>query len=137
MDGGATLIDPRTVVSNSDQPSIAVGPSGVTGVPGSVWISTTDSSNRLVAAGAPVMGFGQVGAFHTPEAAPGPGGDFGGIAIGPDGQVMVTYQNNGSGEGPDTIKVNLYPDGLGPAPFGPVIVPASTNVGGATEAWVI
>jgi hypothetical protein len=130
IDGGATFIDPRTVVRSADQPSIAVGPSGVDGVPGSVWISTTNSSNRIVAAGAPVMGLGMVGTFGTPEVAPGPGGDFGGIAIGPNGQVMVTYQDNGTVEGPDTIKVNLDPDGLGPAGFGPVVIPTSTNVGG-------
>ena len=129
-DGGATFKDPRTVVGpGSDQPSIAVGPSGQVGV-GSVWISTTNSSNQLVAAGAPVLGFDSVGAFNTPEIAPGPGGDFGSIAIGPSGQVLVDYQNNNSGNGPDSIKVNLDPDGLGPLGFNPVVVATTTNVGG-------
>ena len=85
-DGGATFKDPRTVVgASSDQPSIAVGPSGQVGVPGSVWISVTNSANQIVAAGAPVTGFDLVGAFNAPQVAPGPGGDFGSIAIGPTG----------------------------------------------------
>jgi serine-aspartate repeat-containing protein C/D/E len=131
-DGGASFKDPRTIANSSgaDQPSIAVGPSGVAGVAGSVWVSFTDGSNQLVAAGAPVNGFDSVGAFNAPEVAPGPGGDFGGIAIGPAGQVMVTYQDNGSGVGPDTIKINVDPDGLGPQRFNSVVIPTTTNVGG-------
>jgi protocatechuate 3,4-dioxygenase beta subunit len=131
-DGGATFKDPRTIANSSggDQPSIAVGPSGVAGVAGSVWVSFTNSSNQLVAAGAPVNGFDSVGAFNAPEVAPGPGGDFGGIAIGPNGEVMVTYQNNAFSAGPDTIKINLDPDGLGPQGFNPVIIATDTNVGG-------
>jgi hypothetical protein len=130
-DGGATFKDPRTIISSGgDQPSIAVGPSGVAGVAGSVWVSFTNSSGQLVAAGAPVNGFDSVGAFITPEVAPGPGGDFGDIAIGPNGQVMVTYQNQAVSPGPDTIKINLDPDGLGPQGFNPVIIATDTNVGG-------
>jgi hypothetical protein len=104
-DGGATFKDVRIIASSafSDQPSIAVGPRGVAGVAGAVWVSFTNSSNQLVADGAPVNGLDSVGAFQTPEIAPGPGGDFGGIAIGPNGQVLVNYQNNGSGIGPDTM----------------------------------
>jgi hypothetical protein len=131
-DGGATFKDPSTIANSSggDQPSIAVGPSGVPGVAGSVWVSFTNGSNQLVAAGAPVNGFDSVGTFNAPEVAPGPGGDFGDIAVGPSGQVMVTYQDNGSGAGPDTIKINVDPDGLGPQGMGPVIIATSTNVGG-------
>src|SRR5690606_29057591 len=104
-DGGATFTDVRVIgAANSDQPSIAVGPSG-TGAAGSVWIKWTDASNSVVVAGAPVTGFSAVGAFIAPETAPGPGGDFGSITVGPNGQVMVAYQNNASGNGPDTVKV--------------------------------
>jgi hypothetical protein len=118
-----------TSASNNDQPTVVVGPSGTPGQ-GSVWILYTDSSNRPTVQGARVSGLGNIGAFSSPQNAPGPGGSFGDIVIGPNGQVMVTYQNNGSGIGPDTIKVNVDPDGLGPAPFGPVIIASSTQVGG-------
>src|SRR5262249_12311376 len=104
--------------------------SGVAGVGGSVWVAFTSSSNRRVAAGAPVSGFDSVGAFGAPEVAPGPGGDFGGIAIGPSGQVLLSYQDNNTLAGPDTVRTNLDPDGLGPQTLQPVIIATSTNVGG-------
>jgi hypothetical protein len=134
-DGGATFKDARTInASGTDQPEIAVGPSG-TSAPGAVWVAYNDGSQNWYAAGAPVMGFDMVGAFGTPLAMPGTppanhGRDFGGIAIGPNGQVMTTYQDNFSGTGPDTIKINVKPDGLGSMPFGPQITATSTNVGG-------
>jgi hypothetical protein len=136
-DGGASfrsLGNPLPTDTNVgfDQPSIAVGP-GATPTTGSVWISTTDGLNNLVAVGAPVLGLGSLGAFGAPEVAPGPGGDFGSVAVGSNGQVLVTYQDNGSGEGPDSIKVNLDPDGLGPAGFNPVVIATPTNVGGFTH----
>jgi Regulator of chromosome condensation (RCC1) repeat/Immunoglobulin domain len=123
----------ETPSSGNDQPTVVTGPSATSGQ-GSVWISYTDPSNRLVAHGAAVTGLGAVGSFGSPEAAPGgtSGGDFGDIAIGPNGEVMVVYQNNGSGPGPDSIKINLDPDGLGPAGFGPAVTATSTQVGGWT-----
>jgi hypothetical protein len=109
--GGATFGDVRTVsvANGNDQPSITVGPSG-TGSGDAVWVSFTNSSNRLVATGAPVSGFNSVGAFGALQAAQS--GDFGDIAVGPNGQMAVVYQNNGSGAGPDTIKFNLDSNGL-------------------------
>src|SRR5215467_537912 len=71
-DGGATFGDVRNIggVTGADQPSIAVGAN-------SVWVSFTNSSNQVVAAGASVTGLGLVGAFSALETAPGGGGDFG------------------------------------------------------------
>ena len=67
-DGGATFKDVRTVVTaSSNQPSIAVGPSGVAGIPEAVWISVNSTGNAIVAAGAPVSGFDTVGAFGAPR----------------------------------------------------------------------
>jgi hypothetical protein len=118
-----------TATSGNDQPTVVVGPSGTPGQ-GSVWILYTDSNRRPTVQGALVTGLGNVGTFSAPEYAPGPGGSFGDIAIGPNGQVIVAYQNNLSGVGPDAIKINVDPDGLGPAPFQPVIIATSTQVGG-------
>jgi hypothetical protein len=130
-DGGATFRDGRTIAaSGTDQPSIAVGPSGLPDVPGAVWVTYTGGGSAVFAAGAPVMGLDSVGAFTAPLTVPGPGGDFGDIAVGPSGQVLVTYQNNGSGVGPDTIKVNLNPTGLASPAFHPVVIATDTNVGG-------
>jgi len=81
--------------------------------------------------GAPVSGLGQLGAFGPKERVPGSrDGSFGDIVVGPNGQVMVTYQDNIPSEGPSTIFVNLDPDGLGTAGFGPAIAVTTTNVGG-------
>jgi len=111
-----------------DQPTVTTGP-------GSVWVTYKDfAHNQLIrAAGAPVSGLGDVGKFSKPQGAPGsrPGyASFGDIAVGADGQVLVTYQDNIPSEGPSNIFVNLDPDGLGPAGFGDAIRVTKTNVGG-------
>lgn len=128
-DGGATFADVRTIsgVSGNNQPSIAVGAN-------SVWVDFTNPSGQIVAAGAQVSGFNSVGAFSSLQAAPGTGGptpgDFGDIAVGPTGQVAVVYQNPASGAGPDTIKFNLDPNGLGAGGFNSQTTVSATNVGG-------
>ena len=71
--------------------------------------------DQIVASGALVSGLDAVGSFTTPQTAPGTtDGSFGGTAIGPGGQVMVTsVLNRGNPDsGPDNwIRVNLDPDG--------------------------
>jgi hypothetical protein len=115
--------------THNDQPTVAAGPSA-TPSQGSVWVTYTDSANNLVAQGAAVTGLGLVGSFSAAQAAPGAGGDFGDIAIGPNGQVMVVYQDNNTTEGPDSLRLNVDPDGLGTNGFGPAIVATTTQVGG-------
>ena len=139
-DGGATfqklaLLTPRGSVPDAllrlgklpsgDQPSIAVGA-------GQVWSSWTSFSNgKIQASGAAVTGLGQVGPFTPAQTAVGhTTGDFGDTAIGPDGQVMVTYQDPTGGEGPATIYTDLDPDGIGPLGFQQTGVVTVTNVGG-------
>jgi hypothetical protein len=152
-DGGKSFTQVTTSAgftdgTRADQPSLAVGP-GLNGSGGSVWVTFAVSSPlHLAAAGAPVTGLGAVGDFTPvaimPRPADTPGspivGNHGGIDIGPDGQVVVTYQDGTEGAGPANIYVNLDPDGLGPEGFKPAIAvppPAtpgehttSTNVGG-------
>ena len=55
----------------------------------------------MQAAGAPVTGFGQHGDFSTPQDVPTSfgKGNFGDTAVGPDGQVMVVYQDQTNGQG--------------------------------------
>src|ERR1043166_607878 len=113
----------------NDQATLVAGPSGTNGV-GSVWINYTDENNDEVVQGAPVMGLGLVGAFSAAQIAPGGGGDFGDVVVGPNGEVMIAYQDNGSGEGPDTILVNVDRNGLAAGGFGPVSTASSINVGG-------
>ena len=57
-------------------------------------------------------------------------GSFGDIAVGQNGQVLTTYQDNIPTQGPSTIWTNLDPDGFGPAGFGDARAATATNVGG-------
>jgi hypothetical protein len=132
-DGGATFKNVQTITTNkADQPSIAFGPSGVAGIPEAVWVDVTDTTTGgIVATAAPVMGFNNVGTFSATVALPGSSpGDFGSIAVGPSGQVLANYQSNISGIGPDTIRANLDPNGLGSISFGNSFTITGTNVGG-------
>jgi uncharacterized delta-60 repeat protein len=117
--------------NTSDQPKIRTGPGG-TEAPGSVWVEWADTGpGQLVhVAGAPVQGLGKVGGFNT-ETVPGSGGgDYGDIAVGPTGEVLVTYETPGANQaGPGKIWVNLDPDGLGSSGFGSAVLVTSTNVG--------
>src|SRR5262249_4237154 len=86
-----------------DQPSIATGPGG--SAPGSVWITYLGSSG-IRAAGAPVFDLNAVGSFASPVTSLLTSGDnFGGIAVGPQGQVAVTFMDANTGSGPSRIYV--------------------------------
>ena len=126
-DGGRTFTKVADVQRKfADQPSIAVGPS-------SVWVSYTNSpGNQIQAFGASVTGLGQFGSFSAPENVPSPGsnGDYGDTAVGPAGQVMVTYQNSVNGQGGADIYAATDPDGVGPAGFGRAVLVNHTHVGG-------
>jgi hypothetical protein len=139
-DGGATfhaqalLTPPGSVprrsvrdgkLPNGDQPSVYAAS-------GEVWSSWTSfTSGKVQASGAAVTGLGQVGAFSAPQSPMGhSAGDYGDTSIGPNGEVMLTYQNPTGGEGPATIYTALDPDGLGPMGFQPTRTVTTTNVGG-------
>lgn len=110
----------------ADQPSVAVGPN-------SVWVSFTSYPSGVVEAfGARVTGLGQWGEFtgvqHVPTAFGR--GNYGDTEVGPDGQVMVIYQDQTSGQGGSHIYSALDPDGLGPKGFRVPELVARSRVGG-------
>jgi len=111
--------------SFADQPSIAAGPN-------SVWVSYTSSpGTQIQAFGAPVTGLGHFGSFSAPENVPSPGnGDYGDTAVGPNGQVMVIYQDKTGGQHGSRIYTAVDPDGLGAAGFNAPRLLAHTEVGG-------
>jgi hypothetical protein len=122
--GGISFTKVADVVTNGDQPSIAVGQN-------SVWISYTSfPGTQIEAFGAPVTGLGQFGSFTAPESVPSPhgNGDYGDTAVGPAGQVMVTYQNATNGQGGTNIYAAVDPDGLGPAGFSAGSLAANSRV---------
>ena len=126
-DGGTSFRKVADIAANGDQPSIAVGPN-------SVWVSFSDFPGRqaqVKAFGAAVTGLGQFGSFSAPESVPSPGnGDYGDTAVGPAGQVMVTYQDRTGGEAESHIYTAVDADGLGPAGFGTPRLAAHSHVGG-------
>ena len=124
-DGGLSFTKVASAPS-TDQPSIAVGAN-------SVWVSySTSPGKQIHAFGAPVTGLGHYGSFTAPEDVPNPGGngDYGDTAVGPGGQVMVTYQKDESGKGGTDIFTSVDPDGLGPAGFNTPALVAHSRVGG-------
>ena len=125
-DGGRSFRVAGDIPTNGDQPSISAGAN-------SVWVSWTRTpGNQIVASGARVTGLGQYGSFSAPESVPSPGsnGDYGDTAVGPNGQVMVTYQNSTNGQGGADIYTAVDPDGLGPAGFGHTTLVNHSHVGG-------
>jgi hypothetical protein len=112
--------------ASADQPSIAAAA-------GSVWVSYTVYPSTVVqASGAEVTGLGQHGDFSTPENVPTSfgKGNYGDTAVGPDGQVMVTYQDQTNGQGGARIYNAVDPDGFGPEGFGTPRFIAHSRVGG-------
>ena len=115
--------DRRGLFRYVDQPTI-------TAARGQVWVAF-NAGGPIVAAGAPVYGLGQVGAFGGAQLAPGTNNcTYGDIAIGPDGQVMQACMLTQTGQGGGKVFINVDPDGLGPAGFGSRIFVTATHVGG-------
>jgi hypothetical protein len=146
--GSFTSVDP--LLGAIDQPTVVTGP-------GSVWI-TFQRDSEIVASGARVLGLGVLDpdqTFESVQSAPRSlTGNFGDIAIGPNGEVMVTYQISTldpdivigdddvitidpvTGEpvvsnlaGPADIFVNVDPDGFGPEGFGNRVKVTRTTMG--------
>jgi hypothetical protein len=90
---------------------------------GSVWVMWYGNSAVHVS-GAPVTGLGQVGIFNTPSTVAGKGDVPEGIAVGPTGQVAVSYEDPTPHYiPPPPLKVVFYiytevkPDGVGSDSF--------------------
>lgn len=113
--------------AGADQPSLATGPGGTW----FVYKMFSSGGQLLQVRGLPVNGLGDFGPLSPAQSVPGSKyGSFGDIAVGQNGQVLTTYQDNIPTQGPSTIWTNLDPDGFGPAGFGPARVATTTNVGG-------
>jgi hypothetical protein len=140
-DAGHTFSVLTNFRGNVDQPTLTTGPAstastastGSTSSPqasspqaGSVWV-TFQKNNVIFAAGATVSGLGEVGSFTPLQKVPGSGnGNFGDIAIGPAGQIMVTYQVQQS----NTLS-KIFVDtaaGVADPKFGKAVLATTTHV---------
>lgn len=107
-----------------DQPTVVAGE-------GAVWMTWRDDNGGLTMRGRSVTAAGTFGAWLAEQDVPGSnGGNFGDIAIGPNGEVLVTYETPSGGEGPANILVNLDADGLGAGGLAAAVTATATNVGG-------
>lgn len=106
-----------------DQPTVVAAE-------GAVWVTWRDDSGGIAARGRQVTGAGAFGAAWGAEQDVANVGNFGDIAIGPNGEVMVTYQTPTGDEGPSNVLVHLDADGLGAGGFAAGVTATATNVGG-------
>jgi hypothetical protein len=106
-----------------DQPTVTTSE-------GMVWLVWNNGS--MQADGARVSGLGEVGRFHAVEKVPGTRDcTFGDVAVGPDGQVMQVCTHDVFVDHAyvhTSVRVNVDPDGLGAAGFGPSVLASTTNV---------
>ena len=114
---------------------------------GAVWVAYNgagddDEESTWFARGAAVTGLGQVGAFNDPQGVPNPNEDddnFGDIAIGPDGTVVISWQDDVGSENisfpqsNNPIFVTTDFDGLGPQGFGNEVFIDLSQVGAFDE----
>ncbi len=134
-DGGQTLRLvaqlPGPTGMGVDQPAIDVGPGRSAGET-SLWLGFNSEGNYY-AVGAAVVG-GTVGAFSAPVDVSGgqPASNFGDIAVGPTGQVVVIFQSSTSpGQNTSAVFAATNTGGLGtPAAFSVAAQVTATNVGG-------
>jgi len=128
---GAVLvlpINPPGTPVFGDQPTVTVGP-GSSGYPSSVWL-TYWTMGGIVVSGAGVSGLGVVASFTSLQPQQPASVNFGDIAVGPKGEVMITYGPNSGSSG--KVYINVKPDGLGPGPFSAFIAAVPVNIGGFT-----
>jgi uncharacterized protein (TIGR03437 family) len=136
-DGGVTFSSPSGAgpvillpgqLKQGDRPTVRVGP-GSAGYAGSVWV-TYWTQGGIVVSGAGVSSLGAVGPFTDWQPQQPPAVNFGDVAVGPKGEVVVTY-------GPNfdisrAIYINVKPDGLGLGPFSNFSTVVPVNMGGFT-----
>jgi hypothetical protein len=112
-----------------DQPTVVTG-SGGDIAPVSAWVTYTDfyGGGRVYAAGTGVTNLGGIRPWTNSVWISGSDWcDYGDIAIGPAGQVALTFQYLfDSGNGPTPIYVSVDPDGLG----------TTYNFGATNLAWI-
>jgi len=105
-----------------DQPTVVAGN-------GQVWVTWRDDSGGVSARGRSVTGTLAFGAWG-PEQDVSTTGNFGDIAIGPTGAVMVTWESPSGDQGPANIFTATDADGLGAGGFAAAVTATATNVGG-------
>ena len=132
-DGGQsfTTLEQFYSPSGVSRPLIATGP-GTNGT-ASVWLTFLDGTQQIDATGLAADSLGVAGVFNPVQiaasAAAGATLNLGGLAVGPLGQVLVSYQTQTDAAGPSAIYAVLDANGLSPGGFGSPVLVSTTNVG--------
>ncbi len=137
-DGGASYTDFRQIARGADvdKPWVAVGPDAANPANQAVWVTYTNSTGgnqRIFATGASVSSLGTVAAF-APVVQVNDGGtqnNYSVPAVGPNGELVVTWMSPSSGQGPANIQFDRDLNGLtGGIAFGADATVTPTNAGG-------
>jgi uncharacterized repeat protein (TIGR01451 family) len=117
-------------------PSIATGPSGSNGTGTAVWVVYKDTSQvgtPVMAQGLLVTNLGATAIFGPPQAIPNSaGGGFPAVAVGPQGQVLVAFQNNLTSDNKSQIFTSVNTNAFGTNGFSAPVVAANDAAGGKT-----
>ncbi len=135
IDGGTTFSAANTQILDSlsagnDKPWLATGPDAANPANEAVYVTYLENSSTMVIQGASVTGLGAVGAFTAPvtfSALP----NYAVPAVGPNGEVVITWQNPAGGQGPGNLLFDRDLNGLvGGLTFGADTVISTSNFGG-------
>ena len=133
-DGGKTFttLDSFFSAGGVSRPLVTAGPGP--GGAGSVWVTFLEGT-QIAATGTDVDSLGVVGVFNPVQvvarASEGATLNFGGIAVGPTGQVLISYQTQTTPAGPSAIYAELDATGVSPGGFAAPVLVTTTNVGGS------
>jgi hypothetical protein len=126
------LEDTSNPAAGIDQPKMAVGDN-------SIWVVWSDNptpaepDGRIQSLAAYIGGFNNWQGFFSfndgPKTPTETFQNFGKVAVGPNGQVVYTFQDPSTGPGPDTIWMSLNPLGTRGF-FGTPTLVTTVNVGG-------
>jgi hypothetical protein len=137
VDGGDSfqVLKQFPTTSGADRVALAVGPAA--NDEESVWIAYVDGNQKVYVTGADIAGFSGVGAFAQPVLVPTPATlnrfHDADLAVGPDGEVAVSYLATVDQALPSQVYVSVDPGGLNQPNFGPPVVATSSNLGGTTS----
>ncbi|MDB5385108.1 MAG: hypothetical protein JWM11_754 [Planctomycetaceae bacterium] len=118
--------------SGSDKPWLATGPDATNLNNDVVVITFQDDNGNLVARVASVSGLGQISAFSSKTIYSAAGnGNYGVPAVGPKGEIAITWQDPAGGQSGGHVRYTIDQDGLtNGLSFGSFSTPTNTNLGG-------